>query len=222
MAGKPVRKFLFIFLLLLPVVDYAQLGIGGGFEYGAPIFINSPVFAGRPSIGIGAILSYMPPAGRLFPSFAYLKKNILVPVNNGVYDKQDDFAAEDDFVLNLNYKPTDKEHYTLVFAGIGLANIVPEHHLNDRAGNSLELRDTGSVTKYPLMQIGCIYMHRILPNSNFYVGAEASMKYIRMHSDNVYYIWQKNNFTKASIAGNAVIPGVQVYLQYFFAKESEN
>jgi hypothetical protein len=218
----PGKYCFFILSLLLPGVDYAQLGAAGGFEYGTPILVNKSVFIRRPSVGICAMVSYCPPEGRLFPSLSYLKKNIIVPVHNSAYEGQDDNAAEDNFVLNLNYRTTDKEHYTLVFAGIGVANIIPQHSLNDKLGNPMQLRDTGSITLYPLMQAGCRYMRRILPNSNFYLGLETDIKYIRMRSDNVYYIWQGSSATRASIGGNVIFPGVQVYLQYFFGKESED
>jgi hypothetical protein len=221
MWWKNCAVCLFLFLLASNCV-YAQLGVGGGFELGTAAFINKAVFVESPSIGISAMVSYAPPESTLFPSVTYLLRNTVVPVENDIYLKQRGIVTSQNFVLNLNYRTTDESNYYLLFWGIGIAKMRPETDLSDRLGNAITLIDSlPSTHLYPMIQAGCKYMHRILGNSSFYVGFEANIKYIRMHADNVYYIQQGSTFTKATITGDIVTPGVQVQLAYFFDGKEE-
>ena len=210
-----------LLLLFDPVCGYAQLGIGGGFEYGTAAFVNKPVFVRRPSIGVSGMLSYAPRESKLFPSFTYLFKNIVVPVNNSYYPGQDDYANYQHFAINLNYRTTQESNYYQLFTGIGIARIRPEKNLNDGQGNAMTLIDTTSGNLYPMIQVGGKYMHRILSNSSFYLGLEANLKYIRMHSANTYYLQQGASSVKATIGGDVIFPGVQIHLDYFFDGNEE-
>ena len=208
-------------LLCLPGKSYAQLGFGGGFEYSMPVFVNNQVYAKRPALGNCGVLSYCPRDSKLFPSFSYLIKSMMVPVFNTFYNGQDVLATNHNFELNLNYRRSDENNYSVLFIGLGVAQIVPETNMNDNRGNPLSLIDTGNTHLYPLAQIGGKLMHRILPNSNFYVGLEASLKYIRVHSNDAYYIQNGNNYYKATIAGDIIYPGIQLQLYYFFERGKE-
>jgi hypothetical protein len=220
---KPMWRNAFcacVFLLLFNAsCGYAQLGIGGGFEYGTGVFINNRVFAGAPSLGISGMLSYAPRESRLFPSLTYLLKTMVVPVNNGYYSGLEDVATVHHFVLNLNYRTTGEPNYYQLFMGIGIAKITPETNLTDMRGNPITLIDTASVSLYPVIQAGGKYMHRILGNSSFYLGLEANLKYIRMRSENVYYLQQGKSSVKATIAGEIIAPAVQIHLDYIFGNE---
>ncbi len=213
--------FTCIFLLLASGYGYAQLGIGGGFECSPAVFISNGVFVRRPSLGISGMLSYAPRDSRLFPSFTYLLKSIAVPVNNDYYPGLYDFARNQNFVLNLNYRTTDEQNYYLLFMGIGVANVSPGAHLNDEQGRPVTLVDKGSSNLYPVMQVGGKYMYRILNNGSFYLGLEANLRYIRMHSGNVYYLQQGKNSVQATIAGDILFLGVQIHLDYFFDRNEQ-
>ena len=219
-----VKKCALLFcplLFLCIVKDYAQLALGAGFEYGLPVFVNKQVFVKTTSLGIGAVLSYCPPRSRVFPSVTYLIKSNHVPVGSQYYNTFDDYATYHNFALNLNYRTTEETHYSLFFIGIGIAGIKPGSGLEDSHGNALTLIDTGNIKIYPLVQGGVRYMHKILQNGNFYLGLEANIKYIRMHSDNAYYIQQGATISKATINGDIIFPGIQVQLIYFFERAAE-
>lgn len=221
---KPLCKVFGGVFLLLAVTHpgYAQLGIGGGFEYGTAVFTNKEIFVGKPSLGFSAMLSYAPRKSKLFPSVTYLLKNMVVPVNNSYYSQQNDIARGHNFALNLNYRTSTYEpNYYQLFMGIGIAKISPEVNLSDKQGNALTLIDTTSVSLYPMVQVGCKYMYRILSNSSFYIGVEANLKYIRMHSADVDYLQQGSNIVKASIGGEIICPGIQVHLDYIFDGNEE-
>lgn len=195
---------------------YAQIGIGGGFEYGTGAFINDGFFIKRPSLGITGMLSYAPRESKLFPSFTYLLKTMVVPVNNSYFANLSDLAKTQHFVLNLNYRTSPESNYYQFFMGVGASKITPETDLSDNNGYAVKLIDTAAANLYPIVQLGAKYMHRILENSSFYLGLEANLKYIRMHSDNVYYLQQDKNLVKASIGGDVIFPSVQIHLDYFF------
>lgn len=199
---------------------YAQLGIGGGFEFGTAAFVN-PAFIRKPSLGIAGMLSYGLRDSRIFPSFTYLLKTIAVPVNNSFYKDLTAPATSQHFVLNLNYRTTDNPDYNLFFLGVGVSKIKPNEGFNDGNGNDITLIDTASANLYPVMQGGVKYMHRILGNSSFYVGLEANLKYIRMHSENVYYLHQATSMVKATMGGDIIFPSVQIHLDYFFDGKEE-
>ncbi len=220
MLRKAVSICIFLFLSDSNC-GYAQMSIGGGFEYGTAAFINKGIFVKRPSIGISGMISYAGRESKLFPSFTYLLKNIVVPVDNNYYTGVEDFAKDQHFALNLNYRTTFESDYYQLFMGVGIAHISPEKNLSDGQGNAMTLTDTASVSIYPLIQAGVKYMHRILPNSSFYVGIEANLKYIRMHSENVFYLQQGTGSVKATIAGDIIFPGVQIHLDYFFDRNEE-
>jgi hypothetical protein len=200
---------------------YAQLGIGGGFEYGTALVLNNGIYARRPSMGVSGILSYAPRESKMFPSFTYLLKSIALPISNDRYSGLVDFATCQNFALNLNYRTTEEPDYYLLFMGIGLATINPDTYLYDNNGNTLTLIDTASVNRYPLIQLGGKYMHRILGNSSFYLGLEANLRYIRMHPDVPCYLQEGRSLANARIGGDIISPGVQIQLNYFFDKGEE-
>lgn len=210
---------IFLMLLTTPAAN-AQVGIGGGFEYGTAAVINNGVFIRKPSIGIAGMLSYAPRDSKVFPSFSYLLKTIYVPVANDIYQDVNAPATDQHFALNINYRTTLESDYHLLFIGVGVAKINATKNLVDEDGNAITLTNTlPTAHLYPLVQAGGKYMHRILPNSSFYVGLEANLKYIRMHSDDVYYLQQGTNSVKATVSGDIVFPGLQVQLCYFFERK---
>ena len=100
-------KALVVCLILLQSVyncGYAQISIGGGFEYGTAAFISKSVFVRRPSMAISGTLSIAPRDSKIFPSFTYLLKNMVVPVANSYYAGQTGTATDQHFALNLNYR----------------------------------------------------------------------------------------------------------------------
>ncbi len=212
-----------IFLLQVATsCTYAQIGLGGGFEYGTAAVVNNGIFIRKPNMAITAMLSYAPRDARLFPSFTYLLKTIYVPVANDTYPNINVPATDQHFALNLNYRTNLESDYHLLFLGVGVAKINAVTNLIDEQGNAITLTNTlASAHLYPLMQVGGKYMHRILPNSSFYVGLEANLKYIRMHSDDVYYLQQGSNSVKAAVAGDIIFPGLQVLLAYFLDGKEE-
>ena len=222
---KPTWGKTFSACILLLQLDancgYAHLGIGGGFEYGTAAFINNGLFIKRPSLGISGMLSYAPRESKVFPSFTYLLKTIAVPVNNSYYKDQADLATSQHFVLNLNYRTSPESNYYQLFMGGGVSKIKPGTNLSDNNGYAMKLVDTATANLYPIVQVGAKYMHQILGNSSFYLGLEANLKYIRMHSENVYYLQQDKNLVKASIGGDVIFPSVQIHLDYFFDGKEE-
>ncbi len=145
----------------------AQLGLAAGWEYGTAMFANSPFFIRRPSSGIYTELCYAPPESRIFPSFSYMLKTIPVPVRNTFFNNPDDFAKFQHYILKLNYRMSEEQHYHLLFLGIGVASILPETVLSDQQGNAIALIDTANTHLYALVQAGVQYMRRILPNPAF-------------------------------------------------------
>ena len=59
-------------------------------------------------------------------------------------------------------------------------------------------------------------MKRVLPNSGFYLGLEAHVMYVAMHSQNHYYLQQGSVVAPATIGGDMVEAGVAVKLLYVF------
>jgi hypothetical protein len=220
MSGKALSACIFL-LLLASNYGYAQIAIGAGFECGTAVFINKGVFAGRPSVGLAGILSYAPRESKLFPSVTYLIKNIVVPIDNDHYPGLNGLATSQNFALNLNYGTRCESTYNQLFIGIGIAKIRPQTDLSDKMGNAVTLIDTANFNLYPMIQIGGKYMRRILNNASFYVGIEAHLRYIRMHSENVYYLQQDLSSVKATIAGEIISPGLQVHLDYFFGRDGD-
>gem|GEM_PF-6692019 len=212
-----------VFLLLSIVsVGYAQIGIGGGFEYGTAIFINKQVYIRRPSMAISGMLSLAPRESKIFPSFTYLLKNMVVPVANSYYADQAGSATDQHFALNLNYRTALEGDYYQCFIGGGIARINPGEALSDQWGNATSLIDSsGSGNIYPLIQLGGKYMHRILSNSSFYLGIEANLKYIRMHSENGYALQYGSASVPATISGDIVFPGLLLHLDYIFDRKEE-
>ncbi len=218
-------KFLSIFfcvLLLNARCGYAQIGIGGGFEYGTAAFISKSVFVRRPSMAISGMLSIAPRDSKIFPSFTYLLKNMVVSVANSYYAGQTGTATDQHFALNLNYRTALEGDYYQYFIGGGIARISPRKTLNDQWGNPIILIDSaGSENIYPLIQLGAKYMHRILSNSSFYFGVEANLKYIRMHSENVYALQYGAASAPATISGDVIFPGILLHLNYIFDRKEE-
>lgn len=220
--GIITRIIALLFVALrMAVPCRAQLGIGGGMEYGMAIFANKPVFVKRPAAGVCAELSFSPGESRLFPSFSYLLKSILVPVHNTSFSNEGDFATMQNLMLKLNYRTSDGPHYSLLFFGVGAASIVPENDLSDNQGSAIAIADTGSINLYPAVEMGIRYMQKILPNGGFYLGLEGSVRYIRMHSQNDYYLRQGTTLASATIGGDIILPGIAVTLQYFFIRNGE-
>jgi hypothetical protein len=202
--------------------SYAQIGIGSGFEYGTAIFINKQVYIRRPSMGISGMMSYAPRESKIFPSFTYLLKNMVVPIANSYYADQTGTATDQHFALNLNYRTALEGDYYQCFIGGGIARTNPWKTLSDQWGNAISLIDSsGSDNIYPLIQVGGKYMHRILSNSSFYLGIEANLKYIRMHSENGYALQYGSASVPATISGDIIFPGLLLHLDYIFDRKEE-
>jgi hypothetical protein len=137
-------------------------------------------------------------------------------VHNTYFNDLEDFATEHRFALRLNYRTSMEQSYHLLFIGIGAADIRPERTLSDQNGDAIALTDTGSSHLYPLVQVGGVYMKRILPNSGFYLGLEACLQYVSMHSENRYYLQQPGISVPATIGGDVVSPGISIKLLYIF------
>lgn len=214
------RRSLFLiagFLLSRQPVS-GQLVIGGGLEYGGAIFLNHPLFAGRPSMAACGELAYIPPNGNFYPSFCYRLKSLVVPVQNSPFKNLDDIAMEHNFALRLNYRTSREQHFSVLFVGIGVAGILPEKSLSDQYGNEISLADSATVNLYGLVQAGARYMTRVLPNSGFYLGLEAYVQYVAMKPTNYYRLQQGSTVTAATISGDVVMPSIAVKLLYAFEK----
>jgi len=216
------RVFVLLFIVLgMTGPCRAQLGIAGGLEYGTAVFANSPVYVNRPTVGVCTELTFRPRNLRLSPSFSYLFKSISVPVHSAAFSGLDDFANLRNFMLKLNYRTSDEGTYSVLFVGVGVASIEPSANLADNAGNAINVTDTGTLNMYPAVELGIRRMWRILPNGGFYLGLEGSVTYIRMHSQNEYYLRQGSTEASATIGGNIMMPGIALTLQYFFMRNGE-
>jgi hypothetical protein len=189
MANRITKTVVLLFIVLgMAGPCGAQLGIDGGLEYGTAIFANKQVYVGRPSVGICAGMAFRPRNTRLSPSFSCLFKTISVPVRRSAFPGLDDFATLRNFMLKLNYRTSDEPSYTELFLGVGVAGITPQTNLTDNTGNAINVSDTLSINMYPAVELGIRRMWKILPNGGFYLGLEGSLCYIRMHSQNQYYL----------------------------------